>query len=357
MTFMTHIRPSVLLAFLALVGPAVVTEAETRFVANNGVDSNNTCLAHPCRSIGHAIQNANSGDTIVVGPGRYSWESEPGPGFCSCVIQVDKPLTIESRDGAGVTVLDATGHTVDVVHIEANDVVFGELQKGFTLTGAVLSSAAAGSGLVILAGTSGVQVKGNLATRNDGAGFSINGGSGHHLRGNTANANRNNGFRVFQGSGVHLRGNTASANNFSGFVDNLGSGDHFRGNIASANGEAGFVLFDRPNFEGTSVLTGNAALGNKGAGIAIGSGGAVITQNNIFGNDLSTNCGLDNQSGGAINATHNFWGTATGPGTLTTPQPEPADNVCDDITGSSTSVAPFATKQFTVETPLVEPGL
>ena len=155
MTFMTHIRPSVLsvlLAFLALVGPAVVTEAETRFVANNGVDSNNTCVAHPCRSIGHAIQNATSGDTIVVGPGRYSWESEPGPGFCSCVIQVDKPLTIESRDGARVTVLDATGHPVNVVQIEANDVVFGELQKGFTLTGAVLSSAAAGSGLVILAG-------------------------------------------------------------------------------------------------------------------------------------------------------------------------------------------------------------
>ena len=122
MTFMTHVRPSVLsvlLAFLALVGPAVVTEAETRFVANNGVDSNNTCVVHPCRSIGHAIQNANSGDTIVVGPGRYSWESEPGPGFCGCVIQVDKPLTIESQNGAGVTVLDATGHPVNVVHIEA----------------------------------------------------------------------------------------------------------------------------------------------------------------------------------------------------------------------------------------------
>src|SRR2546425_2496422 len=190
MTFMTHIRPSVLsvlLAFLALVGPAVVTEAETRFVANNGLDSNNTCVAHPCRSIGHAIQNANSGDTIVVGPGRYSWESEPGPGFCSCVIKVDKPLTIESRDGAGVTVLDATGHTVNVVQIEASDVIFGELQKGFTLTGAVFASVVVrGSGLVILAGTSGVQVGGNLATRNDGTGFDVEGGSGHHVRGNTA---------------------------------------------------------------------------------------------------------------------------------------------------------------------------
>jgi parallel beta-helix repeat protein len=223
MTFMTRIRPSVLLALLVLVGPAVVTEAETLFVANNGLDSNNPCVVHPCRSIGHAIQNANSGDTIVVGPGRYSWESEPGPGFCSCVIKVDKPLTIESRDGAGVTVLDATGHTVNVVQIEASDVIFGELQKGFTLTGAVAGSVVTGSGLVILAGTSGVKVRGNLATRNGAVGFDVEIGSGHHLRGNTASAN-GIGFRV-QGSGHHLRGNTASANNLDGFgVVNNGNG-------------------------------------------------------------------------------------------------------------------------------------
>jgi parallel beta-helix repeat protein len=226
MMFMTRLRPSVLsvfLAFPALVGPAVVTEAETRFVANNGLDSNNTCVAHPCRSIGHAIQNANSGDTTVVGPGRYSWESEPGPGFCSCVIQVDKPLTIESRDGAGVTVLDATGHTVNVVQIEASDVIFGELQKGFTLTGAVAGSVVTGSGLVILAGTSGVKVRGNLATRNGAVGFDVEIGSGHHLRGNTASAN-GTGFHV-EGSGHHLRGNTASANNLDGFgVVNNGNG-------------------------------------------------------------------------------------------------------------------------------------
>ena len=413
MTFMTHIRPSVLsvlLAFLALVGPAVVTEAETRFVANNGVDSNNTCVVHPCRSVGHAIQNANSGDTIVVGPGRYSWESEPGPGFCSCVIQVDKPLTIESRDGAGVTVLDATGHPVNVVQIEASDVIFGELQKGFTLTGAVSSLEVSGSGLAILAGTSGVQVRGNLATRNNGPGFDVEGGNGHHLRGNTASANGASGGFFIHGNGHHLRGNTASLNGGAGFeavntgneqghvlkgnVATANASDGFRssgegfpsvgnsllgnvatandsagfliassvltGNIASANGFSGFSFFQG----GTNVLTGNAALGNKGPGIVAleGGSGATITQNNIFGNDSppSTNCGLDNLSGGAINATDNFWGTAHGPGTLTTPQPEPADNVCDDTTnhpGSSTSVAPFATKKFTVETPLVEPGL
>jgi len=298
---------------------------------------------------------------------------------------------------------------VNVVQIEASDVIFGELQKGFTLTGAVFGVEAAGSGLVILAGTSGVQVGGNLATRNDGTGFDVEGGSGHHVRGNTASANGTRGFEIL-GSGHHVRGNTASANgNLGGFVI-LGNGHHVRGNMAIANGLVGFSLdgsghvlngnvataneFDgffigppggdvltgnmaiangSAGFEignsggsvltGNVVLTGNAALGNKDAGILIGSdGSATITQNNIFGNDSppSTNCGLDNLSGGAINATDNFWGTAHGPGTLTTPQPEPADNVCDDTTnhpGSSTSVAPFATKKFTVETPLVEPGL
>jgi parallel beta-helix repeat protein len=171
-----------------------------------------------------------------------------------------------------------------------------------------------------------------------------------------ATANANDGFKSYgnSSSGNSVLGNVATANGSDGFFI-IGS-NVLTGNIASANGSFGFYTESE-----SVVLTGNAALGNEGAGIVIRSGGsATITQNNIFGNDRFTNCGLDNQSGGTVNATHNFWGTAHGPGTLTTPQPEPADNVCDDTTnhpGSSTSVAPFATKQFTVETPLVEPGL
>ncbi|MBI1741440.1 right-handed parallel beta-helix repeat-containing protein [Candidatus Acetothermia bacterium] len=337
-----------------------MAEAKALFVANNGLDSN-TCLDkdHPCRTIGKAIQNANSGDKIVVGPGHYTWESEsePGPSSCSfrCVIKVDKQLTIESRDGAAATVIDATGHNVDVVRIEASNVIFGQPHKGFTLTGA----SGGFSGLVIADGTSGVKVSGNLAIRNSGQGFTFS-GSGHVLAGNIASANFF-GFSVigsghiltgniassnsygfgFSGNGHLLSGNTASANRFTGFIFS-GSGHVLTNNTASANGFHGFDVNDGSGY----VLTGNSAVGNKFFGIDIRkSASATITKNNIFGNDSQpsgsfVNCGLLNQSRGTINATNNFWGAAAGPGA------DPADNICNDGMGSNTTVAPFATKEF-----------
>src|SRR5262245_17312598 len=126
------------LAATALARPAL---AATLAVASTGVDSA-TCggAANPCRSISRAIANAAAGDTIVVGPGRYGDLnldgnfSDPGDEAaqigtgCSCMINVDKPLTIVSRDGASPTVLDVTSGSsaTDVVHIGVGDVVFGE---------------------------------------------------------------------------------------------------------------------------------------------------------------------------------------------------------------------------------------
>src|SRR5712675_2239866 len=91
---------------------ALTAHANTLFVANNGVDSP-TCggSGSPCRSISKAIFNAGTGDTIVVGPGVYGdlnqngdfsdAGDESGPlGSCNCLVELNKPLTISSRDGA-----------------------------------------------------------------------------------------------------------------------------------------------------------------------------------------------------------------------------------------------------------------
>ena len=354
---------------------------KTLFVANNGLDTNiNTCVDknQPCRTIGEAIENAHPGDTIVVGPGHYTWESEPGPSLCNfkCVILVNKPgLTIVSRDGAGSTVLDATGHDVNVVRIEASNVIFGKPHKGFTITGTGINF----SGLVIVDGTNEVKVAGNLATANGNNGFRVN-GSGHQFTGNIASANSSNGFDIggsghlfisnlaiasrfstgfaIGGSGHMLTGNVSSANaNESGFGYGFllfGSGHVIIGNLAVANGAIGFA------FGGSGhQLNGNSALGNTSFGFAVDpDANAILTKNNIFGNAVQvgspyTNCGLLNQAKQSIAAPNNFWGVADGPGTLASPKPEPADNVCDNTTGypgSSTNFSPFATKEFKVKT-------
>src|SRR5215510_8207708 len=88
-----------LLALLGAVGG--VAEAKTRYVANNGVDSPDCgTVAGPCRSINQAISNAASGDTIIVGPGRYD---------ASSGIMVSNRVKILSSHGAAATLLDANG--------------------------------------------------------------------------------------------------------------------------------------------------------------------------------------------------------------------------------------------------------
>ena len=139
----------VVVATLSLTGASGQTPTKVVYVASNGVDSA-LCgeTRAPCRSIRQAIANANEGDLIMVGPGRYGDVNrngvfgepgeEGGAASCGCLIQVDKALRVVSRDGAATTVLDATGApNMTVVRIVANDVVFGRLHRGFTLRGGI----------------------------------------------------------------------------------------------------------------------------------------------------------------------------------------------------------------------------
>lgn len=356
---------SFLTVLCLILGFASVAQAAKLYVSNGGLDSV-TCGAKdaPCRSISRAIANASPGDTIIVGPGLYGKLNDdldfddPGEeaaevGFgCFCMVKVSKQLTIESRDGAAATVLEAGGAGVQyVVRIEASGVVWGKKNKGFTL------ARADGSGLVVAGNTSGVRVGGNIADANEEVGFRFD-GSGHQFTGNLATGSKGSGF-FFTGGGHKLTSNVATSNLDTGFFGR-GVGHVLQDNLATGNYYEGFFI------EGNGhQLTGNSAVGNKSFGILI-RGSATITKNNIFGNNTRTrlsalNCGLMNQSGTSLSVPNNFWGAATGPGTLATPQPDPADNVCDDSAypGSSTNFSPFATKEFKVKTisPLEESGL
>src|SRR5262245_29462563 len=93
--------------------------AKTLVSANNGVDSVACGVSDsPCRSISRAIANAAAGDTIVVGPGYYGDLNQDGAyddagdeagtpaSGCLCVINVNKRVTLKSRDGADATFID-----------------------------------------------------------------------------------------------------------------------------------------------------------------------------------------------------------------------------------------------------------
>ncbi len=333
---------------LLVLAAAVPVPAATIVVANNGTDSG-TCgsATDPCRSITQAITNAAPGASITVGPGVYGdlnhngtfgeAGEEPaqiGTG-CGCMIDVDKQLTIASRDGAAATVIDATGAAVTAVLIDgasASGSIFGKNKKGFTLAG--------GSGVVGLTindGASGVTVAGNVSSHND-FGFRADASDSAFVN-NRAEGNFFQG--IFVTATSTLTANVATDNVQNG-IWLMGGGPHVvKGNVSNGNGGDGFVI-DEVTVPGT-LLQQNAAIGNQGSGVdvtASSTGGATITKGSLFGN--ASNCALtDDASSGSIDAAKNFWGAATGPGA------DPADALCGTNTGS-VSVTPVLTKEAKV---------
>jgi parallel beta-helix repeat protein len=389
-------------SLLALVlVPLLVTpaSAEKRFAAANGVDTPSCgTQAAPCRSIGRSIQNAAIGDTIEVGPGRYG--DLDGNGIfggtgeeiadvdsgCDCMIRVDRPLMLISRDGAGATVLDAGGAPIDVVAIAADRVTFGLKGKGFTLTGS-----SDGNGLDC--SQNDIKVAGNRAFKNGNIGFRVDGSAGVVVvEGNVAESNGDNGFRTDDYDLTIVRRNIAVANGSFGFsiggggagvsatvTDNLAVGNSrigfslparttLKGNAAIANGEEGFDVSDDSIVTGNvaqgngrgielddrNVVTKNSVVGNRGFGIVVGGAGNVVTKNSIFGNDdagdttdplpapLVLNCGIQNLVM-ELDASQNFWGAAAGPGA------DPADAFCQFGAVADGPVAPVATKEIKVK--------
>ncbi len=192
----------------------LIDDARVIYVANNGFDSA-TCgdRDSPCRSVSQGISNADTGDRIVVGPGRYGDLNgngvfgEPGEEFAQGVgmITVDKSVEIISSDGPLATTLDATSPTRKAaVLIAASGVTLGRFGHGFLITGAGFN------GVSCFSFVSNATVEGNVAQANGQSGIAIS-GSGNLVEGNIANGNGAAGFGIFGTANV-VRHNAASRN-------------------------------------------------------------------------------------------------------------------------------------------------
>jgi parallel beta-helix repeat protein len=128
------------------------------------------------------------------------------------MIEVKKQLTLQSRDGAGLTMLDASVAGFDgvmAVVIRTDGVVFGTPRRGFLIT------SARRSGLLVQA--NGVTVASNVAIGNGTNGndaFDIE-GTGNTVSDNVAINNACTGFEI-HGDGGIATGNVAS-DNLGGF--------------------------------------------------------------------------------------------------------------------------------------------
>lgn len=350
----------------ALLG-ASPSHGLTIYVANNGRESTFcglqvingfTCGAKetPCRSIQCAIREADPGDTIIVGPGRYGDlnkdgdQTDEGEEFgssgCSCLLSVNKAVTIVSSHGAASTVIDA--HSMDVarnVLLLLNGGEFGRPGKGFTVTNTKRHQA---DGIEV--DGANVKLRGNQIVSSQVAPFSgeeplprngivASSGGPVLIQANQVIGQWSQGI-VARGTGKTVRNNQVSASEGIGI---FGADDALLlGNIVSAVGAGVWVR------GGASAIT-NAVYGNH-YGIVVEHDDEVlpftgtVERNNIVGNF----CGFNNLNLGApvpLEAQNNYWGAASGPGA------DPADTACADDEGP-TNMTPFATAPFRVNAPI-----
>jgi len=332
-----------LLAIIALGLAGNAVAATTLWVTNDGVD-NSSCgsKAAPCRSISQAIENAQSGDTIVVGAGRYGnisgdgSFSHPGDeraqvlahinppfgGSEGCIVCITKPVKILSLHGESVTVIEGVPNSPysTTVLIASDGVTFGGKDAGFTVTGGNTNGVAILQASLKFSGKS-ITVAGNTDI-GDRVGFSFTGQEFQDLScpvpeacpplpmaftSNDAYDNSIAGFAI-ELNGLHsqalivLQGNTAR-NAGIGFSVQPGAQNE-RGDAVSA----GIVrlldnvaLHNRVGFDANTIgaCDQNTAAGNIQAGFQVVPGNASFRGNSAIGNlgpgmifDFSTD-GLD----------------------------------------------------------------
>lgn len=339
----TRLRMRGALAVLILGIAAPQARAEVQYVANTGSDSGACGAAEaPCRTISRAIERAAPGDRIVVLPGVYGDVDGDGefisPGDeparydtgCRCLIDVDKPLTIVSRRGAGATVLRGAVDGLFAVRVSAPGVVLGRKKKGFSVVGDAQHD---GYGVFVTSEATGASIEGNSFSRLEAALFVA--GSGSLVRGNRISQTWGRGIHV-EGESVRVIGNVVEQTGTLGdrdagiYATGAGPGGHtIRRNVVVGNMGLAIYLDGfaaqagmQPHVVAENLVVGNALAGIK---VVLGSGGgnAHVTGNTIYGNDPQSNCGLMTLSAGpAPVATGNYWGGPGGPGG------DPKDAVC-----------------------------
>jgi hypothetical protein len=261
----------------------------------NGNDQNNCkSLQTACRSIGHAISLAVSGDTVMIAPATYREN-----------LSINISLKLIGS-AATSTIIDGGG-VARVISILNSKAIVG-LSK-VTIQNGVFSS----GGGILNWGT--LVVTNSTISRNSAASESSAAGGGiynYHgtltianstLSGNSGYSNFMYGGAICNSGTLTITNSTLSGNTAYGYFGGGGGGIYnssgtvtitnttLSGNSAHASGGGGIYNNSGSVSINNATLSGNTAAGYKGGGIFVNIGASVTLQNSIVANSSTAgNC-------------------------------------------------------------------
>jgi parallel beta-helix repeat protein len=189
-------------------------------------------------TIQSAIDNSNYGDSIEVWNGTYNE-----------AVVLNKQLTLYSRDGANVTIVDAGGFRSAITIIADSCTV-----DGFLAT-------RSGSNT----GDAGIKVESN----------------GNNIRNNFCCANKHNGIRLWNSSNNKILNNTCYENDHAGIYLEDSSNNIISYNEIYENSLNGLYISQSSD----NVVSNNEIYKNKRAGVHV----VFSSKNRIYGNDFVNN--------------------------------------------------------------------
>lgn len=217
-------------------------------------------FVQPGESIQAAVNNASSGDEIVIGPGNYTEN----------IIVTKNDLVIRSEtDDPENTIIGASNSSV--LYVRANNVTI----SGFKVKAVEYSDV---TGIHMTACNNCIISNNDLSENY--LGLSLSSSKNNIILNNSMNLNENYGIHIIRSENNVLFNNTANLNAHGIVLESNSSDNNLTGNLVNSNRGYGFYVIN----SGNNTFSNNTAVENNMGIYLVSSNTSIISGSNVSGN-------------------------------------------------------------------------